>query len=89
MRNNETSFDASKEVYEPRDVCGIICQELTTGLRLLARNSVRDAWLTSGVGKSFCASTSIVHYYDPSGRNTVLASTRPLSEIVPGIYPRG
>ena len=61
----------------------VICQELTTGLRLLARNSVRDAWWTSGVGKSSCASTSIVHYYDPSGRNMALGSTWPLSEIVP------
>ena len=89
MRNNETSFDAGKEVCEPRDVCGIICQELTTDLRLLVRNSVRDAWWTSGVGKSFCTSTSIVHYYDPAGRSMVLGSTRPLSEIVPGIYPGG
>jgi len=37
MRNITTSFDASKEVYEPRVIRGIICQELSTGLCLLAR----------------------------------------------------
>ena len=67
----------------------VIYQELTTGLRLLARNSVRDAWSTRGVGKIFCANTSVVHCYDPSEHNTALGSTRLLAEIVPGIYPRG
>jgi len=65
----------------------VTCLELTADLRVLARNSVRDAWWTSGFGKSFCVSTSVVHYYDPSCRN--MGSNQSVSERVSGIYPGG
>jgi hypothetical protein len=89
MRNNETSFDTSKDVYEQRDVCGSYSPGTGYRSAFASKEFCKGCLVTGGVGKSFCASTSVVQYYDLSGRNMALGSTRPLSEIVPGIYPRG